>query len=75
MYRRIVISMAACLYMQAVHLNVLRAQQIDRKDTLQVMVDDHKMSMYVAGTGKYTVVLEAGGSSNHRCYRTIDTAL
>ncbi len=29
--------------------------------------------MYVAGSGKYTVILEAGGASNHRCWRTIDT--
>ena len=38
MYKRIVISMAACFYMQAVHLNVLRVQQINRKDTVQVTV-------------------------------------
>lgn len=31
--------------------------------------------MYVSGTGKYTVVLEAGGSSNHKCWRTVDTSI
>ena len=44
-------------------------------DTLQVSIDNHKMSMYVSGTGKYTVILEAGGASNHRCWRAIDTAI
>lgn len=44
-------------------------------DTLQVSVDNHKMSMYVSGTGKYTVILEAGGASNHRCWRAIDTTI
>lgn len=72
---RVIISIAVCFYLQTVHSHLLLAQQINRKDTIQVTVDSHKMSMYVAGTGKYTVVLEAGGSSNHRCYRTIDTAL
>lgn len=43
------------------------------KDTVQVVVDSHKMSMYVSGTGKYTVILEAGG--NHRCWSKIDTQL
>jgi pimeloyl-ACP methyl ester carboxylesterase len=31
--------------------------------------------MYVSGTGKYTVVLEAGGASSHKCWRTIDTSI
>ena len=75
MYLRIVISFAICFYVQAAHLNFLLAQKINRNDTLQVMVDNHKIMMYVSGTGKYTVVLEAGGSSNHRCYRIIDTAI
>lgn len=75
MYLRIVILIVAGFYLQAVHLNLLMAQKINKQDTVQVMVDNHKMSMYVSGTGKYTVVLEAGGSSNHLCYRTIDTAI
>ena len=72
---RIVISFAVSFYVQAVHLNLLLAQKNNKQDTVQVTVDNHKMSMYVSGTGKYTVVLEAGGSSNHRCYRTIDTVI
>lgn len=59
-------------------LNTSFAQEIrarSKVDTLQVDVDNHEMSMYVSGTGKYTVVLEAGGSSNHKCWRTIDTAI
>lgn len=72
---RILFSMALCCYIQAIHLNELLAQPINKKDTVQVTVDEHNMTMYVSGTGKYTVVLEAGGSSNHRCYRTIDTTL
>jgi len=44
-------------------------------DTLQISVDNHKMSMYASGTGKYTVILEAGGASNHRCWRAVDTAI
>ena len=75
MYIRVILSIAVYFYLPTVQENLLQAQQSNRKDTVQVTVDDHKMWMYVAGTGKYTVVLEAGGSSNHRCYRTIDTAL
>lgn len=55
--------------------DLLFGQKIIPVDTLQVSVDNHKMSMYVSGTGKYTVILEAGGASNHRCWRSIDTAI
>lgn len=44
-------------------------------DTLRVSVDQHKISMYVAGAGKYTVILEAGGASSHRCWRTVDSQI
>lgn len=44
-------------------------------DTIQVNVDNHKMSMYISGKGKYTIILEAGGASNHRCWNKIDTVL
>ena len=70
----------------AIHSNSAFGQETDNlqfrksetsipSDTLQVSVDNHKMSMYVSGTGKYTVILEAGGASNHRCWRAIDTAI
>jgi len=72
---RIAFANVVCFHILALHVNVLVAQKIIKQDTIQVAVDNHKMSMYVSGTGKYTIVLEAGGSSNHRCYRTIDTAL
>ena len=75
MYLRIIILIVVSFYVQAVNLNSLLAQKTNKQDSVQVTVDNHKMSMYVSGTGKYTVVLEAGGSSNHRCYRTIDTAI
>ena len=75
MHLRIVILIAVSFYVQAVHLNLLLAQKETKQDTVKVTVDNHKMSMYVSGTGKYTVVLEAGGSSNHRCYSNIDTAI
>jgi len=75
MHLRIVILIALSFYLQAGHLNLLLAQKATKQDTVQVRVDNHKMSMYVSGTGKYTVVLEAGGSSNHRCYSSIDTAI
>lgn len=67
----------ACIffYVQTVDVNLLQAQKISKADTIHVTVDNHKISMYVAGTGKYTVVLEAGGSSNHQCWRAIDTAI
>ena len=59
---------------QALFINLLYGQEINNTqhfktgrlhaiDTLQVSVDDHKISMYVSGTGKYTVILEAGGAS------------
>lgn len=66
------------LNLQFSFLSSTSAQQISpnsKVDTLQVDVDHHKMSMYVSGNGKYTVVLEAGGSSNHNCWRMIDTAI
>lgn len=75
MYIRIIILIALCFYLQVAHLNFLQAQKINRKDTIPVTVDNHKMPLYVAGSGKYTVVLEAGGSSNHRCWRAVDTAI
>lgn len=40
-------------------------------DTLQVVVDKHKISLFAAGSGKYTVILEAGGASNHKCWNKI----
>ena len=74
----------ACIL--TVHFNVLSAQELRgnqnigkaislHADTLQIIVDNHKMSMYVSGTGKYTVILEAGGASNHGCWRAIDKPL
>lgn len=74
MIRRIFIAIVSFFYLQLLHLNSLYAQKIPI-DTLQVTVDNHKMSMYVSGKGKYTVVLEAGGASNHRCWKTIDTQI
>ncbi len=75
MYLRIITLIVVSFYVQAVNLNSLLAQKINKQDSVQVTVDNHKMSMFVSGTGKFTVILEAGGSSNHRCYRTIDTAI
>ncbi|MDZ4792846.1 MAG: alpha/beta hydrolase [Bacteroidota bacterium] len=74
MYQRIAISIAL-FYIQAFHFNPVQGQEIIKQDTVRVTVDGHSMSLFVAGSGKYTVVLEAGGSSNHRCYRAIDTSL
>jgi pimeloyl-ACP methyl ester carboxylesterase len=78
MTSNLVISIVLIFCLQCCFLNSSIAQEIkpsSKFDTLQVDVDNHKMSMYVSGTGKYTVVLEAGGSSNHNCWRTIDTAI
>jgi CubicO group peptidase (beta-lactamase class C family)/pimeloyl-ACP methyl ester carboxylesterase len=44
------------------------AQQID---TIKVKVHDHIMTLYVAGKGKPAVILEAGGSSNHKTWNSV----
>lgn len=78
MISNLVISIILIFFLQCCFLNSSIAQEIkpnSKVDTLQVDVDNHKMSMYVSGTGKYTVVLEAGGSSNHKCWRAIDTSI
>jgi len=75
---KVFIAIISVFCVQLCFLNSSFAQEIkpgSKVDTFQVDVDNHKMSMYVSGTGKYTVVLEAGGSSNHRCWRAIDTAI
>ncbi len=41
-------------------------------DTIKVMVDNHEMVLYTSGSGKATILLEAGGSSNHKCYKKIE---
>ncbi len=80
------ISLVSLVCVQVLAVNFLNGQQINNVqhsktgrsnpiDTLQVSVDGHKMSMYVSGTGKYTVILEAGGASSHRCWRTVDTQI
>lgn len=78
MYSKILRLLIFIFCVQFYFLNASFAQEIrpsSKVDTLQVDVDNHKISMFVSGTGKYTVVLEAGGSSNHKCWRTIDTAI
>lgn len=78
MHPKVLISIISIFCVQFSFLNASIAQEIksnSKVDTLQVEVDNHKMSMYVSGTGRYTVVLEAGGASNHKCWRTIDTAI
>jgi len=83
---KIFISLVSFFYVQSLHFNFLYGQEINNLqhtkpktsipiDTLQVSVDNHKMSMYVSGSGKYTVVLEAGGASNHGCWRAVDTQI
>lgn len=78
MQPKVFISIILIFCLQFSFLSSAFTQEIkphSKVDTLLVDVDNHKMSMYVSGTGKYTVVLEAGGSSNHNCWRTIDTAI
>ncbi len=40
-------------------------------DTLKVKVHDHIMTLYVSGKGKPAVILEAGGSSNHKTWQLV----
>ena len=78
MYLKTFISINFIFWIQFSFLNASSAQEIKlsgKVDTLEIDVDNHKMSMYVSGTGKYTVVLEAGGASSHKCWRTIDTSI
>lgn len=41
-------------------------------DTIKVEVYGHEMMLYTSGSGKATIVLEAGGSSNHKCWKKIE---
>lgn len=38
-------------------------------DTIKVKVHDHVMTLYSTGNGKPTIILEAGGGSNHRTWQ------
>ncbi|HET9746279.1 MAG TPA: alpha/beta fold hydrolase [Chitinophagaceae bacterium] len=40
-------------------------------DTIKVKVHDHVMTLYSSGVGKPTVILEAGGGSNHRTWQLV----
>lgn len=72
---KILKSLFIFFFIHSIHSNSVFGQEKISVDTLQVSVDNHKMSMYTSGTGKYTVILEAGGSSNHGCWRDIDTVI
>jgi pimeloyl-ACP methyl ester carboxylesterase len=47
---------------------VTNAQSVD---TIKVKVHDHQMTLYVSGRGAPAVILEAGGSSNHRTWQLV----
>ena len=40
-------------------------------DTIKVKVHDHQMTLYVSGNGKPSVILEAGGGSNHKTWQLV----
>jgi CubicO group peptidase (beta-lactamase class C family)/pimeloyl-ACP methyl ester carboxylesterase len=40
-------------------------------DTIKVKVHDHIMTLYASGNGKPTVILEAGGGSNHGTWQSV----
>jgi len=40
-------------------------------DTLKVKVHNHQMTLYVSGNGKPSVILEAGGGSNHKAWQLV----
>jgi CubicO group peptidase (beta-lactamase class C family)/pimeloyl-ACP methyl ester carboxylesterase len=44
-------------------------------DTIKVKVHDHVMTLYSSGIGKPTVILEAGGGSNHRTWQLVQPKL
>ena len=44
-------------------------------DTIKVKVHDHVMTLYSSGVGKPTVILEAGGGSNHRTWQLVQPKL
>ena len=44
-------------------------------DTIKVNVHDHVMTLYSTGNGKPTVILEAGGGSNHRTWQLVQPKL
>lgn len=71
---KVTLTIIFILFGNLISINLLFAQNI-KTDTLQVLVDNHKMSMFVSGKGKYTVVFEAGGASNHGCWKAIDTQI
>lgn len=40
-------------------------------DTIKVKVHDHVMTLYSSGNSKPTVIMESGGGSTHRAWRTV----
>lgn len=46
----------------------VKAQRID---TIKVKVHNHVMTLYASGAGNPTVILEAGGSSNHKTWNSV----
>jgi pimeloyl-ACP methyl ester carboxylesterase len=63
------------LYGQVSPASENKIQNLASNDTLEVKVDGHLVSMFVSGKGNYTIVLEAGGASNHQCWKAVDTTL
>jgi CubicO group peptidase (beta-lactamase class C family)/pimeloyl-ACP methyl ester carboxylesterase len=46
-----------------------------KTDTIKVKVHGHVMTLYSSGIGKPTVILEAGGGSNHRTWQLVQPKL
>lgn len=46
-----------------------------RIDTVKVKIHNHQMTLYVSGNGKPTIILEAGGGSNHRTWQLVQPKL
>ena len=60
------------LFISMLFAYVTNAQQVD---TIKVKVHDHVMTLYSTGNGKPTVILEAGGGSNHRTWQLVQPKL
>jgi len=44
-------------------------------DTIKVTVHGHEVMLFSSGSGKATIILEAGGSSNHMCWKNVESGI
>ncbi len=69
-YRMLLIAIGYVLFLSCSLLPVIVSAQFT--DTIKVTIHSHEMMLFSSGSGMATVILEAGGSSNHRCWKNVE---